>query len=244
MIKNLFYKSAPALAIRYRKVIRYSFENEIRIVRDYLKRRSGLFVDIGAHLGTWSFWIASRKQHVVAFEPNPTLVDILQRSRIPNTRILGFALGPVDGKAVLKVPFRDGLPRPGNGTITGFRIEAHQQVLEIPVRQCKLDDMNLGHIAAIKIDCEGGEEGVLEGAINVIRIDMPLIVLEIHQDRSQDLARVSKQLGALGYSAYWVEGNRPIPLSTKPRPESCDNLLFIPMTDGQDRISRLPNVRT
>ncbi len=244
MIKNVFYKSAPALAVRYRKFIRYSFENEIRIVRDYLKRRSGLFVDIGAHLGTWSFWIASRKQPVVAFEPNPTLVDILQRSRIPNTRIMGCALGPVNGQAVLEVPFRDGLPRPGNGTITGFRIEAHQQVLEIPVRQCRLDEMNLGHIAAIKIDCEGGEEGVLEGAIDVIKSDMPLIVVEIHQERAQDLARISKMLGALGYSAYWVEGNSPILLSTKPRPDSCDNLLFIPMTDDEDRISRPLSVRT
>lgn len=235
MMKNRFYKSAPALAVRYRKVIRYGFENEIRFVRSYLKRRSGLFVDIGAHLGTWSFWIASRKQHVVAFEPNPTLVDILQRSRIPNTRILGCALGPVDGQVVLKVPFRDGLPRPGNGTTTGFRIEAHQQALEIPVRQCRLDDMKLGNITAIKIDCEGGEEGVLRGSMRVIRRDMPLIVLEMHQDRAQDLAKVSEMLGGLGYSAYWVEGNWPIPLSTKPRPESNYNLLFLPVADSEGR---------
>ncbi len=231
MIRNRFYTTLPAVALRYRKLTKYSYEDEIAFVRDYLKvKGGGLFIDVGAHLGTWASWIANRTQPVLAFEPNPSLADLLRRSRIPNTEVLEFALGATTGSTELKIPFRDGLPRPGNGTVTDFRLDSGQHVLSAPVRIRKLDDFSLEQVAAIKVDCEGGEEHVLLGAIGVIARDRPLLIVEIHHDRSEDFIKVSELLSAFGYSANWLNRGQLVSVFEEERPPLIDNLVFHPVT--------------
>ena len=230
MIKNRFYTSFPALAIRYRKLAKYSWEEEIGFVKNYLRRqgRGGLFLDVGAHLGTWASWIGSRTQPVVAFEPNPSLAGLLRRSRISNTEVLEFALGAETGSADLKIPFRDGLPRPGNGTITDFRLGPSDRLLTSSVNVRKLDDFALRQVAAIKIDCEGGEEQVLRGSAGVIARDRPLLVVEIHHERRQDFENVTELLSAFGYSANWLNRGQIVSTLEKERLPIVDNVLFLP----------------
>lgn len=231
LIINRFYTSLPAVAIRYRKLTKYSYEDEIAFVRDYLRDRGGgLFIDVGAHLGTWTSWIANRTQPVLAFEPNPSLADLLRRSRISNTEVLEFALGATTGSAELKIPFRDGLPRPGNGTITDFRLEPSEPVLKAAVSVRKLDDFFLGHVAALKVDCEGGEEHVLLGATAVIERDRPLLVVEIHHDRLEDFIKVSELLSAFGYSSNWLNQGQLVSIFEEERRPLIDNVVFHPGT--------------
>ena len=236
MIRNRFIRLAPSLAIRYRRIVRYSFEPELPFVANYLRSHTGVFVDIGAHLGTWSFWIASRDQRVFAIEPNPVLANILRRSRIPKATIEECALGAIEGSVVLQVPFRDGLPRPGNGTVTGFRIAPDESVLALTVRQRRLDDLIVDAVAAVKIDCEGGEEGVIKGALGTIRRDRPLVVVEIHHERADELRRISRLLSPFGYKPYWLDGTQLVDCSTRPRPVPCDNVVFMSGLAGTDLV--------
>ena len=236
MIRNHFIRFAPALAIRHRRLIRYSFEPELPFVANYLRKRPGVFVDIGAHLGTWSFWIASENQRVFAVEPNPVLAKILKRSRIPNTKIEECALGATEGSVVLQVPFRNGMPRPGNGTVTGFRIAPDEPVLAVTVRQRKLDDLIVDAVAAVKIDCEGGEEGVIQGALGTIGRDLPLIVVEIHHGRENELQRISELLSPFGYIQCWLDRAQLVDSSINPRPVSCDNVVFLSRLAGIDLV--------
>lgn len=230
MIRNRFYKLVPAAAIRYRRIIKYGFENEILFAENYLKNNPGLFIDVGAHLGVWSFWLARKTQPVWAFEPNPVLASILKRSQIPNTTVFDFGLGAFDGFAELKVPIIRGLARPGNGTVTDFRIVEENSVLSSKVSLRKLDGLATDKVAAMKIDCEGGEVDVIDGAREVIARDLPLIILEMHHDRTQDFERVLEKLPLSEYSVQYLDSGTLHPFQWQGRPQSVENLIFLPAT--------------
>ena len=45
---------------------------------------------------------------------------------------------------------------------------------------CKIDDIGLSSCDFIKIDVEGGELGVLQGAVNTLSRDRPIVVFEVN----------------------------------------------------------------
>ena len=62
--------------------------------------------------------------------------------------------------------------------------------------QCKrLDDIYDGIPSIIKIDVEGHELQVLEGAINTIKTHMPMILIEIHNFENSEIPKFLENLG-------------------------------------------------
>jgi len=76
---------------------------------------------------------------------------------------------------------------------------------------CRLDDLaqggGWGRVAFMKIDVEGAEHLVLEGATEVLRRDRPLLCMEIHSVAC--MARVAAILQQLGYSIELLKEDRP-----------------------------------
>ena len=66
-----------------------------------------------------------------------------------------------------------------------------------------------GKIGFIKIDVEGHEQHVLEGAVNTINKDMPNLLIEIEKKhRSDSIEKTFKYLSKLGYKAYTYKNNK------------------------------------
>lgn len=233
VIVNQFYTRFPALALRYRKLVKYGFEMETTLVKKYLSSsRRGLFVDIGAHLGSWSYALASRRCSVIAIEPNPVLAGLLRRSRIVRTQVIEAALGDSEGSAVLQVPIIGGLPRPGNGTTTHFRMDADQDSLDLVVSQTTLDSLALDFVKAIKIDCEGGEMNVVKGGMGTLEEFRPLLVVELHHDRQEELEEIFGLLRNLDYEVLWFStaGSLEVGLVGIQERET-ENVIFCPRRD-------------
>lgn len=135
-----------------------------------LCRQNDVFVDVGAHIGS----VIAEVLHncpgarIVAFEAMPDKVAWLTR-KFPTVTVHCCALSDGTGEAEFFV----------NLSQSGYSSLAEQEgrVRRIKVAMERMDDL-LDRADIIKIDVEGAELGVLQGAVQVIENCQPLIMFE------------------------------------------------------------------
>ncbi|MCW2405013.1 FkbM family methyltransferase [Sphingobium sp. B1D7B] len=145
-------------------------------LRDRLCPPGGVFVDIGAHIGSVIAAVQrySAPSQIIAFEAIPEKVERL-RAKFPGVEIHQCALGERAGE----VEFTIDLVETGNSSLNTAvqgRSAAHKV---ISVEMQTLDHLMGGHrVDLMKIDVEGAELGVLRGGETTIADQRPLIVFE------------------------------------------------------------------
>lgn len=133
------------------------------------------FIDVGAHVGLWSMWWDRWATTVVAFEPVPVLRSLFRRNVPAAHQLHPVALGAREGNVTLSY-------NPGNTGNT--HVSAGPSVAGFSARLTTLDRVYTEFGAewdaplAMKIDCEGYEEEVVKGALNLIRKHRPVICVE------------------------------------------------------------------
>ena len=182
-------------------------------------------VDVGSHRGELlrhMIRLAPRGQYF-AFEPLPAYADFL-RARYPQARVVQAAVGDYQGQSSFIHVKND----PG---YSGLRIREYNlpdpDIEEIQVNVVRLDDVipETTKVAFIKIDVEGGEYGVLNGALRTIERGKPTIVVEVTRralaaygvDARQFYALLSEGCNYhLSTMRTWLDGKAPIS-----EPEFC-----------------------
>ena len=77
----------------------------------------------------------------------------------------------------------------------------------------RLDDFSIANCSFIKIDVEGHEEAVLDGAARLITAQRPLLMVELNEDYNPGVAaRLAQRYAALNYRALFLSHGtlRPI----------------------------------
>ena len=186
------------------------------------------FIDIGPHLGFFSFYAArllGSRGSVIAFEPDPDVYESLVRSarlHSPNRiTCANIALSDTNGQAVF---YR--AKRPASSSLvpekTGYEDRYRDSII---VKSRRLDDyvkevdLDLSDLHLIKCDVEGHEVKVVTGMLEtLIQASFPQIWIEVRGPEGSTRAPntfpcVNKLLSELGYKPYfWVEGKH-IPVS-------------------------------
>ena len=140
-----------------------------------LGRRFGTALDIGAHVGAVSIYLARKFERVVAIEPVPTTFEFLRSNTIglDNVLPLNIAAGPVEGEVYFS-------HYPRHGQLSHVAPDAvvpkTQRIGPIPVRT--IDSLELSDLSFIKIDVEGYELPVLQGAQRSLEQFRPLVLVE------------------------------------------------------------------
>ncbi|MBT8092100.1 MAG: FkbM family methyltransferase [Gammaproteobacteria bacterium] len=135
---------------------------------DFYEPQSGdTIVDIGSNVGEFSLYAVSRGARAYAFEPDPTVYECLSYNlgRLPNAHSLKLALW--NEQTTLRFS-----SAPDKADSSFFNPDSHvRDVLELETS--RLDDVaeirDLETIDFIKIDGEGAEPEILEGAANTLR---------------------------------------------------------------------------
>jgi FkbM family methyltransferase len=135
-------------------------------------------LDVGANEGTILRTIVARapagRHH--AFEPIPELAEAL-RSRFPGVSVHEVALAAASGSTT----FHHVVSNPSYSGLRERRYDRDgEEVSLITVESARLDDV-VGPqrpIRAIKVDVEGGEEGVLRGGLETIARCRPYVIFE------------------------------------------------------------------
>jgi FkbM family methyltransferase len=138
------------------------------------KDRKRVCVDIGAHVGLWAMHLCKFFQHVHCFEPIKLHGDILPHNMPKDNYTLHrCALGDVARKVAIEVP--PGVT--GNAHVVGAGdIDCYP--LDHFVMTPDGFPLIEGHIDFIKIDVEGFELQVVQGAKETLLKHKPFMVLE------------------------------------------------------------------
>ncbi len=180
------------------------FEDEIKFVRSCL-RPGQRAIDVGASFGIYTLALAKvigPTGKVWAFEPYPPVAELLQQS----VQLNHFPEVVVDRRAVSRavetVPLA--LHRHAEG-ISIAREGSSSALGSMLVEATTLDACRLQYgwhqIDFIKIDAEGEELAILEGAKSLLQSDSPLIQYEIKSGLSQSY-EIPRRLQAMEYTPY------------------------------------------
>lgn len=205
--------------------------DELATLAEFLKDRDllqGACIDVGANIGNHAVFFATLFREVHAFEPAPAPFVLLRHNtcHLENVHCHPYGLSSHHGQATLTAP-RDNV---GAGRIEEGK--AHQSPRAAEISLVELDRFPLVHgldIGLIKIDVEGHELKVLDGAVDTISRVRPVIVFEQQpEDMDGGTSKVIERLRSLGYAAFYEFARSP-QISVRPlnilwrllRGESC-----------------------
>jgi FkbM family methyltransferase len=149
---------------------------------NYLGRivpRARQSVDVGANLGVYSRALSKLTPTVHAFEPNRELAQLLRRTLPRNVIVHEQALSSRTGCGTLRTPVVNG--RPVFGLASLEEHAAYPGSDQEAVQVAKLDDVLDGDVGFVKIDVEGHELRVLEGASSLIERCRPVLLIECEE---------------------------------------------------------------
>jgi FkbM family methyltransferase len=137
----------------------------------------GVAIDVGAHVGFWACDMAERFERVHAFEAAPDTYDCLVRNTEgqDNVTTYNFAIGHGAGR----VAIGDDQQRLHNTGARYVRKLGTDELNCVEVEMRALDSFDFPRCDFLKVDVEGFELQVLQGAEKLIKKFMPVISMEV-----------------------------------------------------------------
>jgi FkbM family methyltransferase len=215
-VRSLLPPRAVHAYRRLRHTVLFPFEPEIRLIPRYLDRTK-LAVDVGADVGLYTSILAPRSALTLAIEPNPNSARYLRSLRLAHCQIIDAAASNENGETVLRVPQMDGAEYRALGSISDQNDIVAPSVVTYGVRTVTLDSVLANRpapVSFIKIDVEGHELAVLQGATAVIQ-DRPTFLIEIEYRHGTDAELIFAFLRERGYSGTALINGELKPIDAK-----------------------------
>ena len=171
-------------------------ETELRHL-EKIGPNKGVAIDIGANLGLFAYKMSRWYDEVYAFEINDDLTQLLEAYRAENIHVINKGVSSKTGHAVLHIPVVQGEALTGWATLNPNIYPNVERFDQKEVEICRLDDYNFGEVGLIKIDVEGHELEVIEGAIETILKSKPFIIAEI---KTKKVGKIRNLLKDNGYT--------------------------------------------
>jgi hypothetical protein len=188
------------------------FENSLIEWVKQLCSKDKIFLDIGAHTGTYGISLAPYCKEVHCFEPQKmtfyALCGSVALSNMQNITCHRFGLGSESqmGPISLKIVSNDG----GGSSI---HASSDKVIREETIQIITLDSMKLENIGFIKMDVEENELYVLQGAREtLIKSNYPKILFESNYDNPNLFHYIRD---SLGYNIIPISGCNNMYLATK-----------------------------
>jgi len=170
------------------------------------------FIDVGSHIGYLSLLalqMVGPAGQVYAFEPNPDTYGVLVANALlngaGNFHTFNCAVGDKAGSAVLSINAQD----EGMSSLVFHAAGASQISVHVTTLDRLAALVQFRHVRMLKIDVEGFEENVINGAAGMLRAGgIESLVFEVnnkipHAPPHRDQA-IRKFLHGLGYACYLI----------------------------------------
>jgi FkbM family methyltransferase len=174
-------------------------EQESEVLNQFVLPDS-VVIEVGAHVGTHTVALARRvgSGMVIAIEPQPEMFHLLCANialNVPATA-LPMMVGAGRMASLMTVPAVDYTTEGNFGGVTLTTGGPTQ------IQVVRLDDLTFpGDVSLIKIDVEGMEVDVIEGAADLIAKHRPILYVE--NDRADKSAALINAIRAKGYQLWW-----------------------------------------
>jgi FkbM family methyltransferase len=179
-----------------------SYEYQKRLAFEDIIQENTVLYDIGANVGYFSLLAAvltGLQGQVYAFEPLPRNVDFLKQhialNCLDNIEVIEAAVSDREGQAAFAL---------GASTAMGHIGEIGEIEVDLVSLDALLDRGEIKPPDTIKIDVEGAEFEVLQGARNLLSRYRPILFLDTHQREAHKKA--IQLLSDLGYQFTILDG--------------------------------------
>ncbi|MGJ3232241.1 MAG: FkbM family methyltransferase [Oceanicaulis sp.] len=167
-------------------------------------------LDIGANRGIWAHEMEQVCKTVWAFEPNPKLFAVLKAAASKTVVCRAEALSNETGTAELLIPGEAGRFSNQGASLNPERVGGRNH-MRVSVATARLDDLDPPTTGFMKIDVEGHERAVLEGARGLIARDKPAMIIEIEERHTgRALDGELDFVESLGYRTLAIRAGRLI----------------------------------
>ncbi len=176
-----------------------SYQRKISLA--YVKE-SRVAIDIGANIGLWARDICEKFDQVHLFEPYEKNIDCLKKnlSNYNNYSLHSCCLSNIDKESKLTI-YPDGL-----GANTLNPQDESTSELQIDVSCKRLDYYELNQVDYIKIDVQYHELEVIEGSIETLKRNNPVLCIEAARRNQDELNYVNKFINILQSLSYRIVG--------------------------------------
>ncbi len=168
--------------------------DKVYYFKGFLPKEDDIVVDIGAYYGDSAIWYAKEfRAKVIAFEPVPEAYkELLKNAKLNHVinEILAYNVALGRGKRLVG----------GKGNGTMFSLANKEDIIQTKT----LDSFRLNRVDLLKVDVEGFEYEVLNGAINTIKKFKPKIIIETHNKELKK--KCNAFLIRLGYKLTFRSG--------------------------------------
>jgi len=183
----------------------------------FMKPKARTVCDIGANIGEITWALSQFSQQVHAFEPTVNTFQLLKKNveqnNLKNVSIYDKGVGAKHEIAHIAL---NGNTCGANARIQDVTKTKHQTEIMTII---PLDSLNLSDVDIIKIDVEGYELDVLQGAEQTILKDKPIIQLEVYEPAlkraKRDIADVYSWMLARDFIPYYVKFRKIVPESNE-----------------------------
>jgi len=158
-------------------------QNEQRAAALRHVKQFGTCLDIGSNVGMWTRELAGRFENVYCFEPNPNFIECF-RKNIHEHNVTLFEVGLSDREHTASQ----------DATSTVLSNTAGD------IQCCTLDSYKFDNIDFIKIDVDGFELQLLNGAVETLTRNTPVINIEMKDAKRPGIvSKCAKIMTGLGY---------------------------------------------
>jgi len=204
----------------------------------------GVFLDAGANIGIYTLAmgrVAGPRGAVHSFEPNPSSFERLRRhvlqNGLGNVRLNPVAIAASEGRAKLNTPTRE---NSGAASLLSTNMPERFEARHIEVHVTSLDaycrGRALDRVDLIKIDCQGYELQVLEGAAYVLETFRPRILIEYDVDwlvaAGASGAALCSLLEKARYACFQMHHGRLVKFSVDETPGTVVNIHAMPVENS------------
>jgi FkbM family methyltransferase len=175
-------------------------EPELRLV-SILSDKKRVSIDVGANKGVYSYALLPHSKSVHAFEPNPKIFRVLSSWAHGQVELHPEALSNVSELTELLVPrSENGFSNQG-ASLSATKVSGDHR--KVTVRAVRFDDLGISNVGFMKIDVEGFEREVLEGASDTLRRDRPNLLVEMEEAHTQvPITDMVQTVTAYGYNCF------------------------------------------
>jgi FkbM family methyltransferase len=164
-------------------------------------KQGDIFMDVGAYIGRYTIPIGKKvgsRGRVIAFEPNQSSAEILDRNialnNLSNVTVFRKPVGGNKKEVIYRISDRP--------MFSGIGLRLNPKFVfnsEMKMHSVALDEVVFGlgieRIDWLKIDVEGFEVEVLNGARNIIKNGSPRIIIEVAPENIEAVRKIFSEEG-------------------------------------------------
>ena len=173
-------------SLNWKNIKNRNIENELLLIQ-YLMDSESTFIDVGANLGQYIFKAEGivPRSNIFAFEPHPALNKRLSKL-FSGIQLSQHALSDSEGNTQFKIPYFNNREIHTRGTLKTEHVEIDETnsvLIDVHISTLNkfAENSKINKISLVKIDVEGAEFDVINGANEMIEKFRPVFIIEIEQ---------------------------------------------------------------